>query len=61
MQKREIEHTKTLLCEQLRSCFYKNTVVCSSGFIVCKRHTPIENDHVVETGVFRFGGILRQI
>ncbi len=41
MQKLEVVFTKTLLCAQTRSCFYENTVVCTSGLIVCKRHTPL--------------------
>ena len=30
-------------CAQVRSYFYENTVVCTSGLIVCKRHTPKKN------------------
>ena len=40
MQKREAVFMKTFLCAQTRSCFYEHTVVCTSGLIVFKRHTP---------------------
>ena len=36
MQEREVVFTKTLLCAQTISCFHENTVVCTSGLIVCR-------------------------
>jgi hypothetical protein len=41
VQKREVVFTKTLLCAQTRIYFYENAFVCTSGLIVCKRHTPL--------------------